>query len=486
MLANATPIAARPARARTLDAQAFSPEAGAGDDGSGADSTDALQAFLSELSLGNYTHARIPPGRYRLTRSLSAVSPSIGDLVLEATGTEFVFDIPKPERNRAYLRISNSARLGGRLTLVGLTTRLARPAIRVGGSDMIRLSGFREYNVAGIAIPSADNMGLTIGRGDPMGWTPDRIIVESCIFGGRRESRLHSHGSIGDTAVWIVSPAIETRVTGCRISETGDDAIYVGHSNTKAVLRVEIRENTLADIGVGIGISVPGAEVVGNRIDRTNVCAIRCERQNDNQASGAIIEGNVICRAGQLEAGDIGEHIIPKTHPHAIFVHEPVGRVTVSNNQIKGTRGCALVVLSHNDGPTESLYVEGGQYDRIGIDRNGTPLAHGRSAVFRRAGFVPNEIRNFIARGVSVRGSNHPLLDWTVSGFHADGPISMLDAQLIGCDLGNQPIIKLTSRFGAGLEPVHVSYSKENSKITKAVETSYFLQDPDLNVAEKT
>lgn len=467
-------LAAPPRRsaAATLDAAAFSPPADAGDDGSGTDASDALQAFLDEIARTGASHARIPPGRYRLTRPLLLVAPTLADLTVDATGAEFVFDIPEPRKNRPYLRIANPARTGRRLALTGLTARLARPTVRTSGSDMVRLTGFHDYAVTGLAIPSADNMGLTIGRGDPQGWTPDRIVVDGCSFGGRREATPHSHGSIGDTAVWIVTPAAETRVSACRIRETGDDGIYVGHSHSTTIRRVTIRDNTLSDTGVGIGVSVPHAEIVGNRIDRTNVCAIRCEAQNGNQGSDALIRGNHIRRAGQLEAGDIAEKIIAKPHPHAILIHEPIGRVAIVDNRIEETRECALVVLSHKDGACADIRVDGGRYERIGVDRAGRPRApDSRIAVFRRGGAF-GSVSRFYVDDPTIADTVHTLLSWTASGIEADKDISIKNAMLINCNILDAPLVRINSQLSSFPIEIKITYKTENSKINYEYEGS--------------
>lgn len=457
----------------TLDGSAFGLSGSAGEDGSGPDETNALQSFFDELARRNYTQARIPPGRYRITRPLKLISSSIGTIIIDAHGAEFVFDIPEPEMRRAYLWIGNPARTGRQLQLTGLTARLNRPAIRTPHSDMIRLIGFRDYFVADISIPSADNMGLTIGRGDPLGWTPDSIVVENSSFGGRREAQPHSYGSIGDSAVWIISPAAETRVSGCRVRETGDDGIFVGHSNSRSISSIVIRDNTLSDTCGGIGTAMPNTEIVGNRLNRTNVFAIRCEWQNGNQGSEARIVDNEIISAGQMEAGDIAAGMIRKMHPHAIFIYEPVGRVRIENNRISRTRGCALALLPHNEAPLTDVVVEGGTYSEIGVDRNGRPQRGSNGiAVFRRAPSQFQSVNRFSAQGPVVIDTQQPLLFWSMNGTEGDSGIAVRNARLIDCDLTGTALVQVRSRVPMAGVDLQVTYSAENSKIPTDLSTN--------------
>lgn len=401
----------------------------AGEDGSGTDNWRAFQAFLTELATGNYSEAVIEAGRYAISGDLVLRSALMRGLALYGQGAEFVFTAPEP-RKGARLLIACSQQQGSRLHIEGLVLRHNRPAIRTPNCDMLGLSGFRQYRVEDITVPSADNMAITIGRGDAKAprFVPDSIIVASCDIGGRREAEPHSNASIGDTGIWIVSPAVETRITRCRVRETGDDGIYVGHSDATTINRVEIDNNDVRDSGArGIVIAVPNGHLRDNSILRTNIAGIVCETMDGGVASDALIERNLIVDAGTLASDALGRSLMKKVHPHGIFIYEPGRNILLRDNIIRTPLGDGLKILSHAKGDLVGLRLEGGRFEGIGT-RPGS-----RSVVIRREGNAPTRCLDIEARGVEVSDSPAPLLSWANNAPEPDGPIRLSDLSLVRC-----------------------------------------------------
>lgn len=408
-----------------LSATDFGLVADAGEDGSGTDNRKPLLDFLNRLAKGDVREATIPAGRYRVSAPVAAGSHLLRDLALYAEGAELVFTSPEPRRNRGYLVLSNTLRRGGRLKIEGLSARLNRPAVRIANSDLIRLDGFNRYSVTGLRIGSADNMALTIGRRDArFRFVPEEVRVSECRIGGWRERDPHLYASVGDTGIWIISPAVETTVTDCDVRETGDDGIYVGHSATRTIQRVVIRNNTLRDSGArAIGVGVPQCEIVDNSVDRTNCPAIICEWMDGGDASNTLIRGNWIRNAGQLEAGQVGRRIIGKVQPCGVFIYQPGGGIRMEGNVIEGAREGAVHIHAHQEGNFDGLEIVGDRYDRLWTDKDGRPREDGRRAVFQRSGEAATAVRGFSARDVAISRTEARLFWWQSSGTEPDGEV---------------------------------------------------------------
>lgn len=414
-----------------LSASDFGVKADAGEDGSGTDNRAAFQAFFDVLATGRYEEAHIPPGKYALSEEVHLRSGRLGRLTLHGDGAEMIFTPPEPKAYRGFLNIWAQTQMGDFLRVEGLTLRLNRPSVRVGGSDMLRLSGFRVFEVEGVTIPSADNMGLTIGRSRAKGEivVPDAILVRDCDIGGRREALPHSHGSIGDSGIWIVAPAIQTRITGCRVRETGDDGLYVGHYVGRfpdtTIARVEIDNNDVRDAGArGIGISVPHAHVHDNVVMRTNCPGMTCERMDAGDGSHALIENNYFKAAGRLEAGIIGARMMRKVHPHAIFINQPGGDITMRGNVIEAPLCDGINVLTHRDGDIRDLRIEGGSFRQIAPSDQARPYFGQTVAAFRRTGGL-SRCLDVTMGATEIIDSNCLIAAWNNGTDLPDGPLTL-------------------------------------------------------------
>jgi hypothetical protein len=458
--AAATTCPKRLAAAGYLNGQSFGFKADAGADGSGTDNAPAFQAFLDQMLQGGYREGVIPPGRYALGQTLSMHSEDIQNVILHAEAVELIFTLPSAQERRAYLSIINPAAQAELLRLEGLSVRLNRPASRVAHSDMIRLYGFHRYDIDQVNIPSADNMGLTIGRGGPKVGrpTPRSISIRGCRIGGHREALEHSHGSIGDTGIWIISPAEETHISDCVIRETGDDGLFVGHAASKAIRKVTIKNNIFRDNGArAIGIAVPNVDVLENDIDRTNGPGIICEWQNGGDASSSFIARNKIHRAGQLEPGDIGSSLMAKRNSQGIMIHQPGGSIRIEDNEISAVRGDGISVFSHREGPFDGLTIQGGIFREIGVDRAGIPRpSTDRVAVFSRAGSYPSSVSGVQIANCKVDQSSALLLRWQSTAISDDGPVSVRGLQLSNVTIPSEGLVQIGSRLAGRPERVVV------------------------------
>lgn len=415
---------------------------------------------------------RVPPGRYVLTEPIRLATGHRPSLTLDLSGVDLVFSGITPARNLAFVHVQADAP-GQTLTLRGLTVRLDRSSVRTPGSDMIRLAGFASYEVQGLRVLSADNMGLCIGRGDPFSFAPESISIVDCEFGGWAADMPHSHASIGDTAIWIVTPARRTTVRRCRIEHTGDDAIFVGHSASAAIREVTIEANSIARCSGGIGVAVPHARIIGNHIRRTNNAAIRCEVQNGNQASNCLIAGNTIIDAGQLEAGELGQQMIPKWHPHAIWVYQGGGRIRIEDNTIRRCRGSGFVLMPHHEqGSLSDVRIQGGRVDGVGVDDAGRALHDSvRHAVIRRASVAGHAVRGLVAADIAIHGLVQPLLVWINRECADDGPPVLERMRLQGARLDREPLVYWEgTAFARGR--AEVSYTSEDSVIARPLQTA--------------
>lgn len=433
---------------------------------------ELLATFADAASDGQSSVARSSGGRYVLTEPVRVAAGRQPLMTLDLSNVELVFGGIAPGRNQAFLHI-HAVMPGQSLVLKGLTVRLARRSIRTPGSDMIRLSGFANYELDGVRVLSADNMGLCIGRGDPFSFTPDAISIANCEFGGWRADLPHSHASIGDTAIWVITPARRTSIQRCHIRETGDDAIFVGHSASTKIEELRIQDNDIVSCSGGIGVAVPHARITANRIRRTNNAAIRCEVQNGNQASNCVIAGNTIIEAGQLSQGELGQHMIPKWHPHAIWVYQGGGGIHIEDNTIRRCRGSAIVLMPHRElGALSNVHIQGGLVQGVGVDDTGQPVAEGvKHAVIRRAAVAGLPVRGLIASDMVVEDLVHPLLVWINRECADDDPPVLQRMRLRRARLGDNPLVYWEgTSFARG--SASVSYVGEDAQVARHLQAS--------------
>lgn len=150
------------------------------------DMAEPLNHFAAAIAAGRDERFLIPPGRYLCSREIVARSNTMADVQIEAHGAEIVITTPVPEKSRHFFWIAHTAQRGGTLLVNGLSMRHNRPVGRVGNTDMMLFSGFQVYRLGDLAVLSSDNMGITIGRGDPAGFSPELVVMTNPRVGGSR------------------------------------------------------------------------------------------------------------------------------------------------------------------------------------------------------------------------------------------------------------------------------------------------------------
>lgn len=418
----------------------------------------ALRAVLESAVASNQRELVVAPGVYALKSPLRLQVASPEGLTIHMAGVVLDFTAIAPAKNQACFWLRGNGR--NALKLTGLETRLNRPSVRTSGSDMVRVSGFALATVEGITVPSADNMALTIGRGDVFSFTPQSVVVRASRFGGARLAVAHGYGSIGDTAVWIVTPGQTTEVTDCVIEQTGDDGIFVGHSASAEIRDVLIADNRLSLTSGGIGVAVPHARILRNTISITNNCAIRCEVQNGNQASHALIADNRVHGAGQMEQGQIGLRMIPKWHPHAVMIYQGGGQILIKNNTFEWTRGSAICLMPHAEqGDLSDIRIIGGLIREVGVHLDGTSNQDGkRHGVLRRAAVDGKAVHDVVMDGVTVDRLTASLVVWINRECDYERPLSVRNILLRESAILDLPVVYWEGKESAfGVSKIRIS-----------------------------
>lgn len=401
--------------------------------------------------------SRRPEGRLILPKGVFFTNGLIkteiqgeGSWVVDGDETRLIFTGIGPRKNRPYIWIRGDQVRGSSIRMMGVSLALDRPSVRIAGSDLVRLSGFDQYDVSDLSLLSADNMALTIGRSDKNGWVPRSINVTACSLGGLRFEAQHSHGSIGDSAIWIVSPAKNTLVRNNVITETGDDAIYVGHATNSEPVSILIENNVIRNTVGGIGVSVPNSVIRNNRLQKTSVCAIRTENQNGYSGSGANIVENIIENPGQLELGDIAINMIPKVHPHGIFLYNSGKGARLERNVVRGSRGSGVAILAPMAGSMTVVSGSGDRFEFIGVDRYGRQLTDrkGIAAYSKYSG--RGRVNGLSAVDIHLGSFSVPVINWSLNQEDVDVTVDASVADLKGGRSPDMPVATFKGVAGGG------------------------------------
>lgn len=401
--------------ARVLDAAAF----GARGDGR-TDDTAALQAWATALSEMPEPRARLQPGVYLCGAELVIRGSGLQSFQLDAPGAEIVVTAPAAQ-NKRYLRVANITQSGGVCRISGLSMRHDRPTERSSGTDMVSVAGFADYVLEDITVSSADNMGITVGRGDPKGYAPRSCVIRRPVVGGRQESEPHSHASIGDTGIWVVNAPQRTEILDAKVRSTGDDGILVGHSHSPLAGNCQILNADVRDTGAnGILVAVPHGRITG-RVDRTNGSGVALIRLDGAQGSQMRVEVD-IRRPGRLLAGDIGRDMIPKRNPWGIWVWQggpDAGQLDLDGCAVSDTFASAIVLQPYKDGALAGIR------GRVRCQDVGTATqaARAKSAVLRRPP-TPGAVSD-VQLVLDVRRSAVPLVSWALTADQADQGIDV-------------------------------------------------------------
>lgn len=315
------------------------------------DCAEAFERFAAVAKTGLYRRLFIPPGVYPCSKQILIESPLLLDLDIECNGALVLVTAPTPEPNKRYFSVVNTARSGRNLRLSGLSIRHNRPVGRVANTDMVRLAGFSDYHVSDVIVGSSDNMGITVGRGDPKGFTPNSVSLFRLKIGGHRERTPHEYASIGDSGIWVVNAPSRCLIIDPVVRETGDDGILVGETVSSLAGNVSIRNANVSDCGGnGICVSVPRGEITGV-IRRTNQSGVALQKLQSTQASDFKVSV-LIEDAGRLRAGVIGKKMIPKWNPWGVWIYqaEGGGNIDLSGTHIVRSFGAGINIQTLGSG----------------------------------------------------------------------------------------------------------------------------------------
>lgn len=389
--------------------------------GAGTDNLLPLQLLMAAIASGDYTRIVIEPGIYCVNGAVAANNAAIRNVEIVAWGAQFIQTNPTKSANTHYFRITNPTQTGGQLTVRGLQGAMGRASGRVGNTDMFLFEGFAAYDLI-MDCWSSDNMGVTIGRGDPTTWVPDEVIFRGSV-GGRNFVAPHEYGSIGDTGLWVPNGArwvdIDYKARSC-----GDDAAYIGPVPVAAGVALSkqsfrVKADTWGST-TGIHVDMPNG-VISGRVALTGSAGVSISPGIDgaiaNTFDNVKLDVEVI-DAGQMEAGDIGTSIISKANPFGIWFYGAGDNIELGRSSVRRSRGAAIcfqptgvisgvhgnVVIRH---PCENL--------------NGT-IANDVGAIKRSATSVGNV--QDVRLGVDIASCGAPIVGWLINSPTDDSRIS--------------------------------------------------------------
>lgn len=389
---------------------------GAVGDGS-TDSTAALLAWATYLSSLTEVRAAISPGVYLCSSEIQIVSAALKRVDIEAYGAEIVIT-GAAGSNKRWFRVSNTAQVGELCRIAGLNLRHNRATSRQSGTDMLSPSGFKRYVLEHPVVQSADNMGITVGRGDPDSFASEALTILAPRIGGRYDEGPHSHAPIGDTGIWVIAAPKLTHIIAPSVNGTGDDGILVGHSTSPNARGCYILDADVRDIGAnGIVCCVPHGRITG-RVDRTNSSGVNI-RTLDGTTGEKLRVDVEVTRAGQLQAGDIGTSMIAKVNPFGFWIYKGGDAdINLDGSSVKGGYDSGIVLQTQ--GSTGLRHVHGRMFfSSLGLDAAGVRTGSDM-AVVRRSAAGGNNIVCNIRLKCEVQDCSIPLVQWLNSGASDD------------------------------------------------------------------
>jgi hypothetical protein len=383
-----------------------------------------LKAFALAMATGENHHFKIPSGRYLCSGEIVAASELLGDVLVEADGAEIVITSPRPEPSKRYFCIANTKQHGGKLVVRGLAMRHNRPAGRVANTDMMRFSGFDEYYLEDLHVASSDNMGITIGRGDPSGYCPRSVRLIRPRVGGRYEREQHAYASIGDSGIWIVNAPAHCEIIAPVVESTGDDGILVGETVSPKAGDVHIIDALVSDCGGnGICVSVPRGRITGH-IKKTNQSGVSLQHLQGTEASDFSVAA-LIEDAGQLRVGDVGMKMIQKWNPWGVWIYQSGrgGRVDLSGTVVRRSLGSGVNIQTYGDGDLRTI-TGNVTLESVCQDSKGDPGWGVDQAALRRSGTGKGSVSD-VTLTLKILRSHCPWVLWLINGPQADSRIAV-------------------------------------------------------------
>lgn len=396
-------------------------------DGRGTDNGPALRALLKAAAAGQGGRLIIEPGIYCFDGTLACLSSTLGDIVLEGWGAALIGRKSAAVPGDHFFHIRHSTESGGALTIAGLELAMARPSVRTGNVDMLLIEGFRATLLDGLKIPCADNMGISFDRSSSRFWVPEEIVGRNLDIGGRKFEKPHSHGSIGDSGIWIPRGAKWIDIDA-RIRSTGDDACYLGpipEIKGEPVVKAAFRLNLSTYKTVGaFHVEMPNGVLTGTA-DTTLTAAVACNPAVDGGPSARVdnIRINVDIRnAGMLAPNDIGVARIPQVNNCGVWLYGAGRNINLTGTKMTNINGPAIILQAKAGQVLEAITGELA-VDRISVSPIGRPNG-GDGAVIKRSATGAGVVRQ-VNLVLNVRDSSCPIVSWLQTGPNDDSDITV-------------------------------------------------------------
>lgn len=417
----------RSSKAKELRLSDFGGIADGSLDGHGSDNGPALRAMLATAFAEGYRKVIIEPGTYAFDSTVNVAAETEADLTIEAWGATIVARKPLPAPGDRFFALRSLRSTGGEVQVFGLQLSMSRPSIRTPNVDFLAIDGFRTTHLKDIIVLSADNMAISFDRKLRNGKIPEEIVCENVVVGGRYFPSPHSHGSVGDTGIYIPVGAkwIDIRA---RIESTGDDACYIGPiplqhgipiERGAFQLRVDAYQTTC-----GAHVEMPNGRISGT-INTTLGAAVACNPAVDGGAGNRIDNLRIdvsISNAGQLQAGDIGQRTIPRVNSCGVWLYGSGKGINLDGTTMSGISGPGIVLQTARGQILEDV---SGQVEMSGVmvDRTGATIG-GNGALLKRSGTGTGVVRD-ISLVLKADSCSCPLVVWHQTGPEDDSDINV-------------------------------------------------------------
>lgn len=417
----------RSSKARELRLRDFGGIADGSLDGDGSDNGPALRAMLATAFAQGYKKIIIEPGTYAFDSTVNIAAETEADLTIEAWGVTIVARKPLPAPGDRFFALRSFKSRGGEVQVFGLKLSMSRPSVRTPNVDLLAIDGFRSTLLKDISILSADNMAISFDRRLRNGKIPEEIICENVVVGGRYFPSPHSHGSVGDTGIYIPIGAKWIDIQA-RIQSTGDDACYIGPIPLEGGTPIERGAFQLSidayQTTCGAHVEMSNGRISGT-INTTLGAAVACNPAVDGGPGNRIDNLRIdvsINNAGVLQAGDIGQRAIPRVNACGVWLYGGGKGINLDGTTMRGVSGPGIVLQTARGQILEDV---SGHVEMSGvmIDRAGATIG-GNGALLKRSGTGTGAVRN-ISLALKADSCSCPILVWHQTGPEDDEDISV-------------------------------------------------------------
>lgn len=440
----------------------------AGRDGSGTDNLAAYNQLFTDALTAGATDVILPKGWHMASAPVGVSLPAgykklriHGDghmLINTSAHTEAPDNstTPTPNQNRSWFYVRCPTNDAGYLEINGLGVTQARRSIRTGGCANVQVRGILRTRLEGLIIPRADNHGITTNP-DHNTFVPELLEILRCRIGGDlvaetmvgsvTQTTVNTHGPVGDTGLWIVSPALETLLEGNWIFGTGDDMLMLGHNSTALLggtqrRKPTVRGNTGVACANGMKILCPDVEVVGNTVDLTLNGGVYVNTDEVVQAGiggeRALIARNRFLRIGHRDNSDVNASTnVGVVNTGAIILQS--SQTVVVDNYVDNTKQEGLTITDNSYGlnTTEDILIARNHFKNIGCSRDGQtldPQNNNKPAILRKLGGSGKVVKDVYIVDNIVENSNMVPVMWNV-GAALDDNIVVERTRLINVNM---------------------------------------------------